>query len=460
MAHTFGFLSRLFSRPAQPRERRSFEGAAGGRRWSGAGTMPAANSSVLAARGTTKNRARYQVSNHPIAASGFETIVAGLIGTGFVPQPQYPNAAIATALGLSWYNWTPNVGEGSLLATMELLTRCVIRDGEGLARLELRGPIDRLELRVDILDPEQLDPSITRDLGNGARIVAGVEFDAAGDRVAYHIRPGSPDLPFAAIQPAVRIPAEEILHVFARQLPGQVRGISALAPVLLKLNEIDATSDALQMRLKVEALIAGFIRDQDGSGGGLATGPGPVAQVEFEPGSLISLPPGTDISFITPTAGGSDVSQFMKSQQREVAAGLGILYEQLTGDLSATNYSSARFGLLEYRRRVRLKQQTILIDQFLGPLWRRFVAVQAHNGLVAAEHARDPELLASVRWIFPGFEQQDPEKEIRADALAVANGFKSRAEVIHSRGLDIDEIDAELAADSFVPAAPAKETQA
>lgn len=83
-----------------------------------------------------------------------------------------------------------------------------------------------------------------------------------------------------------------------------------------------------------------------------------------------------------------------------------------------------------------------------------------HNGLVGAEHARDPELLASVRWIFPGFEMQDPEKEIRADAEAVANGFKSRAEVVHARGLDIDEIDAELRTDTFVPRAAVKEPQA
>lgn len=300
MARALSFLSRLFVRPQPAAERRSFEGAAGGRRWSGAGAMPAANASALAARGTLKNRARYQAANHALAAQAVEVLTAGMVGTGFTPRPQNPNKMVTGALGSAWYQWAQDTGEFSLLAALELLTRCVVRDGEGLVRLELRGPADRLDLRLHILDPEQLDASVTRDLGNGARIVAGVEFDAAGDRVAYHIRPDAPDVPFAAIRPPVRIPADEILHIFARRYPGQARGVSALAPVLSKLNELDATSDALQMRLKVEALIAAFIRDQDGSGGGLASGPGPLAQVEFEPGTMVSLPPGTDVTFSNP----------------------------------------------------------------------------------------------------------------------------------------------------------------
>ena len=58
--------------------------------------------------------------------------------------------------------------------------------------------------------------------------------------------------------------------------------------------------------------------------------------------------------------------------------------------------------------------------------------------------------------MLPGFEATDPEKEVRADALAVENGFKSRVEVIESRGLDIDELDAEIAADRFRPPAAAR----
>lgn len=148
----------------------------------------------------------------------------------------------------------------------------------------------------------------------------------------------------------------------------------------------------------------------------------------------------------------ADVVDFLRAQQREVAAGVGLLYEQLTGDLSATNYSSARFGLLEHRRRLRLLQRTVLVDQLLAPLWRRFVELAEHNRWVPPGTAAGP----APRWVLPGFEATDPEKEVRADALAVENRFKSRVEVIESRGLDIDELDAEIAADRFRPPAAAR----
>lgn len=447
-------LSRLLNRLAPPPEgQRSFEGAAGGRRWAGAGEMRAANAAALAARGPLKSRARYQAENHPLAASAVGVWTAGLVGTGFRPQPQDADPAVRAELGRRWYAWADTAGgdDGSLLAVLELAARGIIRDGEALARLELVPQGDALGLVVRLLDPEQLDPTVTRDLGHGARIVAGVEFGPEGSRLAYHVRPEPIDLPFASVAPPVRIPADEVLHAFARHWPGQVRGVSALAPVLAKLNELDATSDALQMRLKTEALFTGFVRDLEGGAGGLASGAGPVAGLELEPGSLVNLPPGTDITFSSPSAGSANVVDFLRAQQREVAAGVGLLYEQLTGDLSATNYSSARFGLLEHRRRLRLLQRTVLVDQLLAPLWRRFVELAEHNLWVPPGTAAGP----APRWVLPGFEATDPEKEVRADALAVENRFKSRVEVIESRGLDIDELDAEIAADRFRPPAAA-----
>lgn len=454
MPWPFAAISRMFGKVGRAvPARRSFEGAAGGRRWDGAGEMSGPNIRGLAARGPLMRRARYQAANHPLAAQGVEVLTAALVGVGFTPQAQHPDAAIRRELGLAWHDFAQDVGQGaSLLAVLEQAVRGVVRDGEAFVRMELRERRGRLSMRLQLLDPEQIDPSLTRDLGDGRRIVAGVEIDAAGDVAAFHVREPL-DVPFATIAPPVRVPAEEILHLFEARYPGQVRGVSALAPVLLRLHDYDATADALLVKLKTESLLAGFIRDQDGGAAGL-TGAraGDVLQTSLEPGTLVNLPPGTDISFSSPNAGGADATGFLRSQQREIAAGLGLLYAQLTGDLSDTNYSSARFGLIQFRRRIRLTQRTVLVDRFLGPLWRTFLDMQAANGRIpAADYDRGPEAFHAVKWTFPAFEAQDPEKEVRADALAVANGFRSRPDVVESHGRDIDELDAEIAADTFTP---------
>ena len=45
-------------------------------------------------------------------------------------------------------------------------------------------------------------------------------------------------LGITALEPS-RVPAEDILHVFEPLVPGQVRGISRFAPVLLRLRDLD-----------------------------------------------------------------------------------------------------------------------------------------------------------------------------------------------------------------------------
>ena len=52
-----------------------------------------------------------------------------------------------------------------------------------------------------------------------------------------------------------------------------------------------------------------------------------------------------------------------------------------------------------------------------------------------------------VKWIPQGFSWVDPAKEQKAQNDAVRSGFKSRAEVVSELGYDVEEIDAEIAAD-------------
>ena len=68
----------------------------------------------------------------------------------------------------------------------------------------------------------------------------------------------------------------------------------------------------------------------------------------MSPGMIQYLRPGQKVSFGTPQAGSGEADQ-LRSQYQGIAAGLGITYERLTGDLSQTNYSSIRAGEITYR---------------------------------------------------------------------------------------------------------------
>ncbi|MEM1344112.1 MAG: phage portal protein [Pseudomonadota bacterium] len=435
-------LSRLLDRMVRPKRHRSYEAAGGGRRWPDSYAMPAPATTTLGARGTIMQRARYAYSNNPLARRIVEHHVASLVGAGWQAQSQHPDEAVRRDLSMAF--------ETVVASVLVPMARALARDGEAVVRLRIGND----GLRLDLLDPNQLDPALHRDLGNGARIIAGVEFDAGGDVAAYHIRPYSTDLPLTVANAleAVRVPAGEVFHIFDPLFPGQVRGVSWLAPVLLKLADHDAAQDAMLMHLKVSSLLTGFYSDpndagqpfgQPGNDGGI--------DLSLEPGVMRRMPVGGEVSFTSPGAGFQQPTEFLKSQAREIAAGAGLMFEQLSADLSSTNYSSARFGLIDYRRRIEMLQATLIRAQFLAPLWRRWIDLQSLAGELPSDATALSDYYA-VRFIAPGFQWVDPQKEVQAEADAVAAGFKSRREVVAGRGRDLDELDAEIAADTREPA--------
>lgn len=425
-------LRNLIRRIAAPAYIRQIEAGGGGWRLQGVSTLPAPHQSTLAARGPAKARAAALSMNNPIAARAVEAWTAALVGKGWQVQSQHSDRQLARALNCEL--------EAIVWPLLPLIARAIVRDGEAFVRI-LSGPSG---FRLAILPADQIDPALTRDLGGGARIVAGVEFDASEQVVAYHVLPDAPGTAFAHYGEALRIPASDMLHVFDAIFPGQVRGITWLAPVLLKLADYDAASDAMLMNLKTQSLFAGFITDTEGGAAGFeGSAQAGVANVSLEPGAMRILPPGSDIKFAQPGVGLSQQVDFIKAQLHEIAAGLGLMYEQLSGDLSQTNYSSTRFGLLEFRRRAEMLQRTLIEGQLLAPLWGRWIAWKALAGDISPDDASAPDYRA-VRFVPPGWQWVDPLKEVNAEVRAIEAGLKSRAEVVAGRGRDMSEVDEEI----------------
>lgn len=430
-----GRLARIFRPEPEARLRRSIEAGGGGRRWEGAPWLAAPQAATLAARGPAKARAAALAVNTPYGARICEAWASALVGRGWQARSHHPDQATARRLNAAF--------EALTVSLLLPLARALVRDGEAFVRLGLAPGAD--ELRPALLPADQVDPSLSRDLGVG-RIVAGVEFDAADRAVAYHVLREAPGAPFAAAWgEAVRVPAADMLHVFDPLFPGQVRGLSWLAPVLLKIRDRDEAGDALLMQLKVASLMTGFVRDAEGGSAGFeAAGSGSAVNVSLEPGAMRILPPGADVSFTSPGQGLAQAVDFLRAQDREIAAGVGLTFEALTGDLGEANYSSARVGLLEFRRRAEMLQRTLIEAQLLRPLWRRWVELQALAGLIPAN---DLAGHLDVAFVPPGWQWVDPRNEVDADVAAIAAGLKSREEVVAGRGRDIDELDEELARD-------------
>ena len=304
--------------------------------------------------------------------------------------------------------------------------------GEGLAVMH-----DTAEgLQIQVIPPDHLDPAKTEIQRDGRQIVQGVEFDASGRRVAYWIFPERPHSVFSDHSPAVRVGAAHVLHVFHPIAPGQVRGLSWVAPAVVTANELNQWKDATLVGAKMAAMQAGFITDTSDTGGEEEL----FAEPTWEPGALTRLPLGTDVKFSAPDQM-KDAPALLRMTLQELAAALGVPEFLLSGDLTNANYSSLRAGLIPFRARIDQVQHNTLVPQVLRPVWRRWLALGILAGRMNAP-ADTP-----CDWIMPRPQQVDPAKDLEATEKALALGLTSRTNAINELGWNADDIDEEIQAD-------------
>jgi len=286
----------------------------------------------------------------------------------------------------------------------------------------------------------------------------GIEFNSEGRRVAYHLfkdHPGETFL-FNNSFERVRVPASEILHVFRPLRPGQMRGRPWLSSIIVKLHEIDQYSDAEIVRKKAAAMFGGFIIEPPGELSDMSSlgrvvdsdvNDSPV--LALEPGTFPKLKPGMDVRFSLPADVGGNYLVWIKQQLREIAAGMGITYEQLTGDLEGVNYSSIRAGLLEFRRRCEALQWHIIIFQFCQPIAKRWLDVAVGSGKIRISgYFRNRREYTRIDWRPQGWKWVDPLKDGMAAQLAERCGWTSQTAIIAEQGYDAEMVDRQVIADN------------
>jgi lambda family phage portal protein len=427
---------------------RSYDAAQGGRRWRGQQAMPAPVSATLMARGRLADRARYAAGNNPLAAAAITAWTTQAIGAGIKPSSLHADAAVRATLNSAFAAWTDVAdadGRTDWYGLQANLFRSMVISGEGLAVL-INTPDG---LRIRVLDPEQLDASHTVQLADGARIISGVEFDTAGSRVAYHIWDHPPGLEYAFQRQRRRFPAEDIIHVFRQDWPGQVRGVSWLAPALLRLADLDVWRDLQLSRQKVAASLAAFVTSTDGSGApfdGEQRGSALVGGLE--PGQITFLDPNQDVRFSTPANIGAEVIQFAEITEREIAAALGLPAHAF-GDVTQANYSSLKTAQTAFRARVEQAQWSTFIPLVCVPVWRRWAAVAVLSGTV--ETTVDSAL--PVKHHVPAWPSLEPVKEATATIMRLRAGLTSQRAVLAENGDDVEQLFGEIAADAELASA-------
>ena len=203
--------------------------------------------------------------------------------------------------------------------------------------------------------------------------------------------------------------------------------------------------DATLTRQKLANAFVGVVTGEDDGGiiPGIQTEDGDVVDGRepldyIEPGTFQYARPGEEVTFSNPPAT-EGYADYTKVSLRAIAAGLGVPYEALTGDLSSVNFSSGRMGWLEYQRSLATWQWAMFIPQFCGSVGQWMIDALAMTG--------EDITGVTVRWTPPGREMINPSDEVKSSRDAIRAGGKTISQWARERGEDPDTFLAELASD-------------
>jgi lambda family phage portal protein len=210
---------------------------------------------------------------------------------------------------------------------------------------------------------------------------------------------------------------------------------------MLAWKDFDDFDDATLVKQKVSACLAVVISDPDGSNVPLGTVDAAQPYVDqLEPGAVIQGPPGRTVEVVQPPSV-REYADYSRTKLRAMATGIGISYEDLTGDYTATNFSSARMSRLRHWARVEDWRWRMLVPQFCAPAWRWMVEASAIMG-------RKIPADLEAEWTGSPLPMIDPASEGLAYQRNIRSGLMSQSEALRERGYDPSAVFAEMAADN------------
>lgn len=337
-----------------------------------------------------------------------------------------------------------------------------LMSGDVFGLLQLSEPERQpYELRIHLLEADRICNPAGKDKDPLFR--NGVEIDASGRVVAYHVRSNHPlTQGLGAAAPTwTRVPVwgEEsgrlnILHLMIAERPEQYRGVPILAPVIEQCKQITRYSEAELMGAVVSALLTVFVKTetpQTPLGEALpdeekvtpADSPAADFNYELGPGAIIGLNPGEDIQTVNPSRPNAQFDAFVNATATQIGAALDVPAELLLLRFTAS-YSASRAALLEAWKGFRMRR-TWMANDFCSPVYREWLEEAILKGRIEAPGYFDDYVVQAAwsraNWHGPSPGQIDPLKEVNAAAERIDRGLSTHArEALEISGMDFDEI--------------------
>lgn len=413
-------------------------------------TGGSANAEIGPVLDRIRKRTRDMANNDGWSASICQKLPAHMVGTGIVPRADSKDKSVRERCRDAWQSFVENsdpTGQSDFYGQSTLVAKTVVKSGEALVRWYGRDKDFglRVPLQCEVLEPDYLDTKRVEVRGENI-VIQGVEFDRYGRRVAYWLFPVHPGelggLTFVKGAGAMseRVDAQFVDHVYRIDRPGQVRGVPWLSPILMTMRDTADYEEAELVRKKIAACLAFFVRSASGDSEGLpigqvvtdeAKGAAGIRTEAVKPGRIHYLKPDQEVTGVDPKPS-DGYAEYLAVQLRKAAAGVGLPYMSVTGDLTGANFSSMREGKLDFWPLLDEWQWGMLIPQHSRRAWRRVMKFGMLAGLKVSPDQTAIYTPPRRPWV-------DPVKDVDAKLKELAAGLESWPDAVAANGDDPED---------------------
>lgn len=430
--------------------------------WVGGSQSP--NQIIYNQLGTLRNRSREQYQSNDYVRRFIRLCRTNVIGHTGIQFKSYalgidgePSQEIIEDVEQEVYEWFQGPidyhREMTWIDILNLSVSSLVMDGECFLRLHTQNNLNGFGIAVEVIDAALIDHRYNNDLQNGNVIRSGIEYNPRGIAVAYHIggtyqhQGGFAERTNRRMR--TRVSADNMIHLFDREYPGQIRGIPRTATGIARTNQMRSYEEAAIVNARYGASKMVFFKSPDGAGiPGEGYWPNGYKVTNVVPGAVEMLPEGVEPVPFDPTYPTNEYDPFISRNLRGAASGFGVAYESLSNDRAGVNFSSLRSGVQEDRDTWR-ELQKLVETGLCEKLINRFFEVRSGylGSVFAPPYEYDDQFrdITKHRWRPRNWAWVDPLKDVQASKLEIEMGVKSPFQHMQDAGRDPFETMQEIA---------------
>lgn len=417
-----------------------------------------ANADTLADLSELRPRSRDLVRNAPIAASAINTVVTNVIGTGLSMQSDpdgqalglsdEQTAALKRQIENEWGLWCNSTDAdasrcNNFYGLQGLTLRSMLESGDVVALTPTIRRGNPYNLAVQLVEGDRV---CNKDNASDTQQkMAGIRLDANGAAVSYDIanqHPGAylrTDLTWRTVPTFGANGRRNVLHLFDKKRPGQIRGVPFLSPVIESIKQLSRYSEAELQAAVVSAALSIFVKmdgeafeslfDENSRTQYINSASVWDGSMNMDgPGKAINLLPGESVEVPTIGRPNSNFDPFFLAMLKQIGPALEIPFEVLTKSFSSS-YSASRAALLDFWRFVRVRRD-FMATYFCDPIKQLWFIEAVSSGRIAApgffSDARIRAAYTRAKWIGDSSGSIDPEKEVKAAKERIDLGISTR----------------------------------